>query len=105
MSGWTETIDHDIKNLFKKFESIGVARTIYTDISTDGTLSGVDIDSIKHNLSLSNMKYIVSGGVASIKDIENLLTIENDNLEGVIIGRALYDGRIDLGETLKLCGK
>ncbi len=105
VSGWTQTVEHDVQSLFTKFESIGVERVIYTDISTDGTLSGVDIDSIKHNLSMSNMKYIVSGGVASIKDIENLLTVDNNNLEGVIIGRALYDGRIDLAETLKLCGK
>ncbi len=105
VSGWTQTVEHDIKSLFKQFEKLGVARIIYTDISTDGTLSGVDIESIKHNLSLSSMKYIVSGGVASIKDIENLLTIDDDRLEGVIIGRALYDGRIDLAETLKLCGR
>lgn len=103
VSGWTETVEHDIKTLFKKFEDIGVSRIIYTDISTDGTLSGVDIESIKHNLSLSNMKYIVSGGVASSKDIENLLTVDDDNLEGVIIGRAMYDGRIDLSEVLSLC--
>ncbi len=105
ISGWTETIDINIESLFKKFEDIGVERIIYTDISTDGTLSGVNIESIKYNLSLSNMKYIVSGGVASIDDIEGLLKVEDKNLYGVIIGRALYDGRLDLKQALDLSNK
>ncbi len=102
VSGWRETSNIDTKSLFKIFEDIGVQTIIYTDISTDGTLSGVNIENIKYNLSLSKMNYIVSGGVSSINDITNLVAIEDKNLSGVIIGRAIYEKKIDLTQALNI---
>lgn len=104
-SGWYETKDISIVKLVKQLEIIGVKTIIYTDISKDGTLSGLDIESIKHNLAMSSMKYIVSGGVASIDDLEALAKIKDERLNGVIIGKAMYDGRIDIKEAIDICEK
>jgi len=86
----------------QKFEGAGVSAIIYTDIDRDGILTGINWDT---TIALSNtvtIPVIASGGLASLKDIERMLQPDAAKLEGAITGRALYDGRIDPTEALKL---
>ena len=84
----------------KKLEDFGVSRIIYTDINRDGTKIGINFHQIKKIVSKVNISLVVSGGISNIKDIKKLYHIKK--LEGVIIGRAIYDGSIKSNNLLKL---
>lgn len=90
--GWGETSEHTIDDIARRFEDAGVAALIYTDISRDGTLTGVNADLTAQLAERVGIPVIASGGVSSIEDVEAL---KDTAVEGMIIGRALYDGRID----------
>lgn len=99
--GWVEVSAADAYELAKTLASGGVRTFVYTDIDTDGMLTGTNIpaqEKILQTLSADGAKLIASGGVASISDVENLakLAVKYPNLDGVIIGKAIYEGRIDL---------
>ena len=83
---------------------MGVKRIIYTDIRRDGVMKGPNIKGIMTVLRNTKMKVIVSGGISRLKNIERLMELEKkyDNIEGIIIGKALYTGDIDLKEAVKL---
>jgi len=98
--GWEELTHLDLIEFAKEMEAQGVAAIIYTDISRDGMLSGPDIDSIARIVKTLNIPVIASGGVSSINDIKNLMEIKD--LWGVIIGKALYSGILDLKEAIKI---
>jgi phosphoribosylformimino-5-aminoimidazole carboxamide ribotide isomerase len=100
--GWKESTDIDVINFASQLEAEGLKYIIYTDIAIDGTLSGVNAEEVKKLLSKVNIPVIVSGGVSSIEDLRNLKKIENLGLEGVIIGKALYDNKISLPEALRV---
>lgn len=102
VEGWAETSETSALDLARKFEDVGVEAIIYTDIDRDGALQGVNVEATQQLASSISIPVIASGGVASIKDIEDLLKVQESGIEGVIIGRALYDGRIDPAEALKL---
>lgn len=102
VEGWAETSETSALDLARKFEDAGVEAIIYTDIDRDGALQGVNVEATEALAKAINIPVIASGGVASIKDIENLLAVQSSGIEGVIIGRALYDGRIDPAAALKL---
>ncbi len=102
VEGWAETSETSALDLARKFEDAGVEAIIYTDIDRDGALQGVNVEATQQLASSISMPVIASGGVASIKDIEDLLKVQDSGIEGVIIGRALYDGRVDPSEALKL---
>lgn len=102
--GWVEKSNITVMNLAKEFADAGVAAIIYTDISRDGTMSGVDILGTKKLAENIRVPVIASGGVASIEDIRKLKAIESSGVNGVIIGRALYDKKIDIEELLKVSG-
>ncbi len=102
IEGWAETSETSALDLARKFEDAGVEAIIYTDIDRDGALQGVNVEATQALASAINIPVIASGGVASIKDIENLLAVQSSGIEGVIIGRALYDGRIDPAAALKM---
>ncbi|GLQ05252.1 1-(5-phosphoribosyl)-5-[(5-phosphoribosylamino)methylideneamino]imidazole-4-carboxamide isomerase [Sneathiella chinensis] len=102
VEGWAETSETSALDLARKFEDAGVEAIIYTDIDRDGALQGVNVEATAELASNISIPVIASGGVASIKDIENLLAVQDSGIEGVIIGRALYDGRIDPAAALKL---
>jgi phosphoribosylformimino-5-aminoimidazole carboxamide ribotide isomerase len=89
--------------VIKKMQKIGIKTIVVTDISVDGTLMGPKIERLKEILNTVDISVIASGGISSLEDIKKLKEIKNKNLEGVIIGKALYEGRIDLQKAMELC--
>lgn len=103
INGWKKLSNLSALDLIKKLQYFGVHEIIYTDISTDGMLTGPNYESIEKILSeVPDMSLIASGGVATIMDVRKLGEIPNPGLKGCIIGKAVYDGRIDLKEALAL---
>jgi phosphoribosylformimino-5-aminoimidazole carboxamide ribotide isomerase len=102
VEGWARTSALSATELGKKFEDAGVAAIIYTDIDRDGLLRGLNIEATLALADALAIPVIASGGLASIADIERLLAPDGAKLEGAIAGRALYDGRFDPGQALKL---
>lgn len=98
--GWKAVADVDLEVVLKGLFELGVSLLIHTDVDRDGTLEGIDTDSIRRFLSLSPIPVIASGGIASIKDLELLSTLEDLGLIGVILGKSIYTGRIDLKEAI-----
>lgn len=102
VEGWAETSELTAIDLAKRFEDAGVAAIIYTDIDRDGVLKGLNLPSTAELARSTKIPVIASGGLASLDDIKALTQPEYRMLEGAITGRALYDGRIDPKEALKL---
>ncbi|MDR6769388.1 1-(5-phosphoribosyl)-5-[(5-phosphoribosylamino)methylideneamino]imidazole-4-carboxamide isomerase [Azospirillum sp. BE72] len=102
VAGWAETSDIKALDLALKFEDCGVAAIIYTDINRDGAMGGVNVESTSDLAYHLTTPVIASGGVSSIDDLKALKIEEDAGIEGVICGRALYDGRIDPKEALAL---
>lgn len=102
VEGWAEASTLTAKELAARFEDAGVAAIIYTDIDRDGILKGLNLPATVDLARATSIPVIASGGLASIDDIKALVNPENALLEGAISGRALYDGRIDAAEALKL---
>ena len=102
VEGWAETSELDVEDLAKRFEGAGVAAIVYTDIDRDGVLKGINWDATLQLARAVSIPVIASGGLASMDDIVRLASPEMQVLEGAISGRALYDGRIDPAEALKL---
>lgn len=102
--GWQDMTNIKVLDFIEKIEKLGVKRIIYTDIKRDGVLKGPNMKGIINVLKNTNMKVIVSGGISRLKNIKRLIELEKKypNLEGVIIGKALYTGNIDLKEAIKL---
>ncbi|HBO84769.1 MAG: 1-(5-phosphoribosyl)-5-[(5-phosphoribosylamino)methylideneamino]imidazole-4-carboxamide isomerase [Deltaproteobacteria bacterium GWC2_42_11] len=97
--GWVNITSEKAIDLAKKFENMGVACIIYTDIKKDGMLQGPNMNATKEMANAVKISVIASGGVSSLSDIKALKGIK---LEGVIIGKALYSGNIDLEEAIKI---
>jgi phosphoribosylformimino-5-aminoimidazole carboxamide ribotide isomerase len=89
-------------DLAKKFEGCGAAAIIYTDISRDGTLSGVDLEGTKNLAQNLKIPVIASGGVASLNDILEIKKLEKFGVVGVIVGKALYEKKIDAKDLVSL---
>jgi len=102
VEGWAETSEMAVLDLAGRFEDAGVAAIIFTDIARDGMLQGVNVEATADLANSVRISVIASGGVAGIADIEALLAANAPNIEGVVIGRALYDGRIDPQAALAL---
>ena len=98
ISGWKEETDLNALEFLKDVNSFGVSRLIYTDIDRDGTKMSPNLKETVTVAEISNSPVIVSGGVSSIKDIKNIKSLNNKNIEGVIVGKAIYDGDINLKE-------
>jgi len=101
VEGWAETTDMPAADLAKAFEDAGVAALIYTDIERDGALGGPNIEATAALARAVSIPVIASGGVSSLDDLRALKAC-GAPLDGVICGRALYDGRVELGEALAL---
>jgi len=93
--GWSKLTGHDVVDLAKKFEDYGVDALLYTDIGRDGMLSGVNIEATVELARAIKIPVIASGGVADMNDIDKLCAVEGDGVEAVILGRALYEGKLD----------
>ncbi len=102
VEGWAEASELGVIDLARKFEGAGVAAIIYTDIDRDGILAGINWPSTLELAEAVSIPVIASGGLASIDDIRRMLQPDAAKLEGAISGRALYDGRIDPTEALRL---
>ncbi len=98
--GWLETSEVPVLELVQRFEACGVAAVIFTDISRDGALSGVNAEATALLAEQVSIPIIASGGVRSIDDIIACARLAHTGINGVITGRALYDGRLDLAEAL-----
>lgn len=102
VEGWAEASEIDALDLARRFEDRGVAAIVYTDIDRDGALQGVNVDATAALAAAVGTPVIASGGVSSLDDLAALKAVAGSGLEGVIAGRALYDGRIDPGSALAL---
>jgi phosphoribosylformimino-5-aminoimidazole carboxamide ribotide isomerase len=102
VAGWAETSELTAYDIAKRFEDVGVAALIYTDISRDGLLTGLNLDATIALADAVSMPVIASGGLASLDDVRALLQPRASKLAGAIAGRALYDGRLDAAAALAL---
>ena len=102
VQGWAEVTDVTAVELAKRFEGYGVAAIIYTDISRDGMMQGPNIAATRELAEAIAIPVIASGGVSSLKDIENLMAVESAGVTGVITGKAIYTGAIRLAEAIAL---
>ena len=101
ISGWTEDSDKLTTEYLKKVNDYGISRIIYTDINRDGTKQSPNFQETQKIAEISNCPVIVSGGVSSINDIKKAKELNNKNIEGIIVGKAIYDGDINLNELAK----
>lgn len=104
-AGWAETTDVSAADLARRFEDAGVAAIIYTDIDRDGMLKGLNLEATLRLAQATAIPVIASGGLASLDDIRRLVEPDCAILEGAVCGRALYDGRLDGREALRLIGE
>ncbi len=102
VEGWAETSEISVLDIARRFEDAGVAAIIYTDIARDGMLRGLNLDATIALAEAVSIPIIASGGLASIEDVRALLTPRARKLEGAVVGRALYDGRLDAAAALRL---
>ena len=100
IKGWTETINSGLGELLDKFHKIGVSMIIHTDIDRDGTLSGINTESLQKFLGLSKIPVIASGGISTTDDLEKLETIKSGYLYGAILGKSIYTGSIELKSAI-----
>jgi phosphoribosylformimino-5-aminoimidazole carboxamide ribotide isomerase len=103
--GWADVSDLTPVDLGKRFEDAGVAAILFTDIDGDGLLKGVNVTATAALAGALTIPVIASGGVGSNADIEALVAANAPGIEGVVVGRALYDGRIDIPAALALAGR
>jgi phosphoribosylformimino-5-aminoimidazole carboxamide ribotide isomerase len=100
VKGWKEVTSFNIREIAGRLAVAGAAGIIYTDIARDGTLSGPNIEAIRKMVDSVKVPVIAAGGISNMEDIKNLLSIKN--LWGVITGKAIYSGTLDLREAIKL---
>jgi phosphoribosylformimino-5-aminoimidazole carboxamide ribotide isomerase len=100
--GWAEVSDVSIVDMARRFEDAGVAAILFTDVGRDGLLKGCNIDATLDLARATRLPVIASGGVKGLDDIRLLKIHEADGIEGVITGRALYDGRLDLAAAIAM---
>jgi phosphoribosylformimino-5-aminoimidazole carboxamide ribotide isomerase len=100
--GWSKLTRHDVVDLGKKFEDFGVESIIYTDIGRDGMLSGINVEATVKLAQALTIPVIASGGLSNMADIEALCAVEDEGIEGVICGRAIYSGDLDFAAAQEL---
>ena len=101
VSGWKENLNIKTLDFLKEVNDYGVSRLIYTDINRDGTKTSPNFDETIKIAAMSKCPVIISGGVSSINDIKKAKELNNKNIEGIIVGKAIYDGDIKLKELAK----
>jgi len=102
LSGWTKRTNISAIDFIKKIQNFGVSRIIYTDINRDGTKQGPNIKDTVELSSKTKIPLVISGGVSSLEDIKKIKSLSNSNIEGVIIGKAIYDGDIKINDLAEL---
>jgi len=102
IDGWSKLSHHDVGDLAQRFERDGVEAIVYTDVGRDGMMNGVNVESTAELAASISIPVIASGGVSTLDDIKKLCEVSDEGIMGVIIGRALYEGAIDLASAQKL---
>ena len=102
LSGWKKQTDILASDFIRKIKNINISRIIYTDINKDGTKLGPNLEETLNFSSLTKIPVLLSGGVSSINDVLDIKKNKFPNIEGIIIGRAIYDGSIDIIELSKI---
>ena len=102
VEGWAKSTELSELEIARRFEDAGVAAIVYTDVKRDGMLKGLNLDATIALADRISIPIIASGGLASLDDLRALLQPRTQKLEGAIVGRALYDGRLDAAEALQL---
>ena len=102
LSGWKKQTKILATDFIKKINNINIARIIYTDINKDGTKSGPNLNETVNLSSLTKILIVISGGVSSIDDVVSIKKSKFPNIQGVIIGKAIYDGNIDIKKLSKI---
>jgi phosphoribosylformimino-5-aminoimidazole carboxamide ribotide isomerase len=102
IDGWSKLSRHDVIDLAQKFEANGVAAIIYTDISRDGMMQGVNVEATAKLARAVNIPIIASGGITNMDDIHALGAVAHEGIMGAITGRAIYEGTLDFAEAEKL---
>ena len=103
-SGWKKHTNHTAVDVARDYAEIGVSTIIYTDISRDGTMSGHNIPELKRLLDSVNVPIIASGGIRSIEDLQELEKC-HQNLNGAIVGKAIYENKININKAIMVLGK
>jgi len=102
LSGWKKQTNISAVDFIKKIQNFGVSRIIYTDIYKDGTKEGPNIKDAVELSSKVKIPLVISGGVSSIEDIKKIKSLNNSNIEGVIVGKSIYDGDIKISDLAEL---
>lgn len=102
IDGWSKLSRHDVVDMARHFEDDGVEAIIYTDIQRDGMMSGVNVEATARLADAINIPVIASGGVTDIEDIRRLCEVSASGIYGVVVGRSLYEGTLNLGEAQRL---
>ena len=105
VDGWGTSGDVEVTVLARKMKTFGVKTIIYTDISRDGTLEGINIETTAKLARESGVNIVASGGVNSVEDIRALKPFEKYGVEGVIVGKSIYMGKLDLQEAIEIAAK
>jgi len=100
--GWSRLTKHDVIDLAKRFQDYGVEAVIYTDIGRDGMMTGVNIDATVRLAQALAIPVIASGGLNSLDDVRRLCAVEGEGITGAITGRAIYEGKLDFAEAVKV---
>jgi phosphoribosylformimino-5-aminoimidazole carboxamide ribotide isomerase len=98
--GWSKLTKHNVPDLAKKFEGYGCEAIIYTDIGRDGMLSGVNVEATVALAQHVRIPVIASGGITDMKDIDALCAVQDEGIEGAILGRSIYEGTLDFEQAL-----
>ena len=101
LSGWKKQTNILASDFLKEIENFGISRIIYTDINKDGTKKGPNIKDTIELSSKVKIPFIISGGISSIEDVKKIKSLNNSNVEGVIVGKSIYDGDIKINELAK----
>jgi phosphoribosylformimino-5-aminoimidazole carboxamide ribotide isomerase len=102
IQGWNEVVSSEAIELAKQFEGMDLSAIVFTDIERDGMGTGLNLESTKNFARSISIPVIASGGVSRIENIQNLMVLEADGVVGVIVGRALYTGRLDLKGAIRV---
>ena len=102
IKGWIEASDYSTQDMFNIYNKSKIRGYIFTDISRDGMMQGIDIDLIRQNLSITEKPMIVGGGLTNYDDLNKLKNLNNKNLEGVIAGKSFYSGSIEIKKGLQI---
>jgi len=105
VDGWSKLSNHDVIDMAQRFEDMGVESIIYTDISRDGMLKGVNIDATVKLAQSIRIPVIASGGITNMEDIKNLCEVQDEGIMGAITGRAIYEGTLDFAEAQAFANK